>query len=93
MMLKSDKNEVCSFELIHEADLQSRPVVITILHVLSVRPYVRPTLQNLAKQDKVQAGIVIATGGTAWVWPSGSLMALISCLLFDCHEWNMPKCC
>ena len=48
--------------LIHEADRQLRPVVITIFaHVLC--PSV-PTFKNLTKQNKVQARVVITTGGT-----------------------------
>ena len=44
--------------MIHEADPQSRPVVISTCCL-----YVRPTFQNLAKQKKVQARKVIATDG------------------------------
>ena len=43
-------------KLIHEANPQS-----LFLHVLSVRPFV----QNLTKQTKFQARIVITTDGTA----------------------------
>ena len=46
--------------LIHKADPQSRPVVITILTrgVCTV-----PTFQNLSKQNNFQLKIVLATGG------------------------------
>ena len=54
--------------LIHQADPQSRPVVITILvlYVLSVRPSLRPfvTFQN-RKTNKVQERKVIAAGVNA----------------------------
>ena len=64
-----------SYFLIHEADPHSRPAVITIF-ALGVCPYV-PTFPNLTKQGNFQVRIVIAFGG-AWVWPRGSLMALMS---------------
>ena len=61
--------------LIHEADPQSRPVVITIFtHV--VRPYV-PTFQNLTKQNNFQVRIVIATGWT---------VGLAEWIIDDTHE-------
>ena len=53
-------------KLIHSADTQARPVVITIFTrsvCLSVLPFI-PTFQNLAKQNNIQLKIVIATGGT-----------------------------
>ena len=49
-------------KMIHEPDPQSLPVVITIFARV-VCPSVL-TYQNLIKQNKVQARIVIATGGT-----------------------------
>ena len=59
--------------MIHEANPQSQPEVITIFaHV--VRPYV-PTFQNLAKQNKFQVKLA-----GLWVWPSGSMMTPV--LLF-----------
>ena len=48
--------------LIHEVNPQSRPVVITIFARV-VCPSV-PTFKNLAKQNKFQVRIVIATGET-----------------------------
>ena len=48
--------------LIHQADPQSRPVVITIFARV-VCPSI-PTFQNLAKQNNSQVRIVIDTGGT-----------------------------
>ena len=45
--------------MIHEADPQSRPVVITIFTYVPVS-----TFQNLAKQNKVLVKIVIAKGKT-----------------------------
>ena len=48
--------------LIHEADPQSRPIVITIFERV-VRPSVL-TFQNLAKQNNFQARIVMATDRT-----------------------------
>ena len=54
--------------MIHEADPQSRRVVITISHVVSVCPYVRAyapgPVSNLAHQNKFQVKIVIVTSGT-----------------------------
>ena len=49
--------------MIHEADPQSRPVVITIF-THNVCPYVRPVtyFQNLAKRNRFQM-IAIAIGG------------------------------
>ena len=57
---------VCCFIFTHEADPQSQPVVITIF-IQGVRPSFRlpfPTFQNLAKLNKLQVAIVIATGET-----------------------------
>ena len=48
------------FVLIHEADPQSRPLIITFF-TRDVRTYV-PTFQNLAKQNNSQLIIVTATG-------------------------------
>ena len=65
--------------LIHEADPQSRPVVIiTILHVVSVRPIL---FYKSRKTNYFQVGIVIAISGPL-VWPSGSWMAHISCSFY-----------
>ena len=36
------------------------------------------TFRNLAKQNKLEVGIVIVTGGTLWVWPRRSLMTHMS---------------
>ena len=51
-----------SVQLIHSADPQSRPVVITVF-INVVRPSVS-TLQNRAKQKHFQVKKVIAPGGT-----------------------------
>ena len=53
--------EVTVFKLIHEADPQSRPVVLIVFaHV--VRPYVRPSVRpHFSKQNKFQAKTMIAT--------------------------------
>ena len=75
--------------LIHSADPQSRPVVITIFtHVvrLSVCQSV-PTFQNLAKQNNFQVRIVIATGHTV-VWPRGSLTTPVLFLLFPVNYFR-----
>ena len=57
-----------SFLLIHEADPQSRPVVI-IVFVHVVRPSV-PTFQNKTNVTRKQCSLL----ARLWVWPSGSLM-------------------
>ena len=49
--------------MIHEADPQSRPVVI-IIFARGVCTSVRPHILNFANQSNFQAKIVIATGGT-----------------------------
>ena len=52
--------------LIHEADPQSRPAVITIFTQV-VRPSVClsfPTFEHLTNQNTYQVKIVIASGGT-----------------------------
>ena len=61
--------------LIHEDDLQSRPVVITIF-ALSVCTSVRPFsyFSKFRETNQLSSeNSVITTGGTVWVWPSGSL--------------------
>ena len=50
------------FYLIHEAEPQLCPVVITIFTLVVCPSF--PTFQNFAKQNKVRTRIVIATGGT-----------------------------
>ena len=58
--------------LIHKADPQSWPEVITIFARVvctSVLPYILPTYRNRTEQNTFQVKIVIATGGTvglAW---------------------------
>ena len=49
--------------MIHSADPQSGPVVITVAHVVrpSVGPFV-PTFQNLAKQNKFKVKTMFTTG-------------------------------
>ena len=75
--------------LIHEADPESRPVVITISHVVSFRPYV--TFQDLAKQNKLQARIVIATGRTAGLaeWINDSTHCIVFHVSFS-HKLHRP---
>ena len=57
-----------SKELIHLANPQSRPVVITIF-ARSVWTFVRPTFQNFAKQNNFQGRIVTGTtvGLAEWI--------------------------
>ena len=68
--------------LIHEADPQSRPVVIIVFaHVVlsSVRPSV-PTFQNKTNFKRKQCSLL----ARLWVWPSGSLMTpVLSYLIFQ----------
>ena len=75
--------------LIHEADPQTWPVVVTIFACVVCSSL--PTFQNLAKQNKIQARIVIANGGIVDL-PSGSLMAHMSFfssfLLFSTEVWS-----
>ena len=65
------------FVLIHSANPQSRPVVITVF-AHAVRPSIRPHFSNLAKQCNRKQWSLLAR---LWVWPSGSLMTPgLSCL-------------
>ena len=67
------------FSLIHEANPQSRPVVIIVLAYV-VRSYVRqyvhpsvPTFQNQTNFKRKQCLLM----ARLWVWPSGSLMTSV----------------
>ena len=74
--LKSEKLELFVEILIHEADPESRPVVIIVFaHVVRsyVRQYVRPsvpTFQNKMNFKRKQCSLL----ARLWVWPSGSLI-------------------
>ena len=60
----SCKKTISITVLIHEIDLQSRPVIITIFaHGVCTFVCLPVIFQNLAKQIKFQLRIVIATGG------------------------------
>ena len=85
------KTTICLL-LIHEANPQSQPVVITVFtHV--IRPYFNlsglsiPTFQILAKQNNFHVKIMIATGRTVG-WPSGSLMTPVERNLRKITEQN-----
>ena len=60
------RNErIHNLQLIHSTAQQSRPVVIIVFtHVVrtSDRPYVDPTFQNQAKQNKYQVKTMFTTG-------------------------------
>ena len=76
------ENSIFVKELIHEADPQSRPLVI-IVFAYVVRTYVRPYVRlHFSKPNKFQAKTMSATGEVVG-WPSGSLMApVLYCLVF-----------
>ena len=73
--------------LIHEADPQAQPVVITIFE----RGICTSHFSKSLGTNYFQVRIMIATGGTVGlVWPSGLLMAHMSCL-FSNWTWPRPK--
>ena len=83
--------------LIHENDPQSQPVVITVF-ARGVRTSV-PTFQNLAKQNKFQARIVITIDedygscDSGWVdhWWQECLVSVLFHLTLEAKLWHMPS--
>ena len=70
-------NEI-PLKFIRSADPQSRPVVIIVF--THVRWYVRPTFQNLAKQNKFQAKTIVTS--------TGENVGLAEWIINDtCHLW------